>query len=43
MKIISHRGNLTNPDPDLENRPDRIEEVISKGFDCEIDVRMEKG
>ena len=43
MKIISHRGNLSNPDPDLENRPDRIEEVISKGFDCEIDVRMEKG
>tara|TARA_X000001036_G_scaffold406444_1_gene415156 strand:+ start:574 stop:1035 length:462 start_codon:yes stop_codon:yes gene_type:complete len=43
MKIISHRGNLSYPDPDLENRPDRIEEVISKGFDCEIDVRMEKG
>ena len=43
MRIISHRGNLSKPNPDLENRPDTIENAISQGFDCEIDLRYEKG
>tara|TARA_B100001057_G_scaffold501275_1_gene623042 strand:- start:48177 stop:48638 length:462 start_codon:yes stop_codon:yes gene_type:complete len=43
MRIISHRGNLSYPNPDIENRPEVIEDVISKGFDCEIDLRFENG
>jgi hypothetical protein len=38
MKYISHRGNLTGPNPERENTVDFIFEAIDKGFDCEIDV-----
>lgn len=38
MKIISHRGNLNGPEIDSENRIRRIDEVISLGFDAEIDL-----
>jgi len=38
MLIISHRGNLDGPDPELENNPEQINKVITLGFDCEIDV-----
>lgn len=38
MKFISHRGNLNGARPDLENKPSQIEEVISLGYDCEIDI-----
>lgn len=41
MKIISHRGNLTGPNPVRENGIDYIEEAISEGFDVEIDLRVE--
>lgn len=41
MKIISHRGNLTGPNPIRENSIDYIEEAISEGFDVEIDLRVE--
>lgn len=37
MKIISHRGNLYGPS-NKENTPEQILEVISKGFECEIDL-----
>lgn len=37
-KFISHRGNLIGPFPDLENRPEYIENAINSGFDCECDV-----
>jgi hypothetical protein len=40
MKIISHRGNLTGPNPLRENSPDYIEEAIAEGFDVEVDLRM---
>tara|TARA_R100001509_G_C4843699_1_gene207519 strand:+ start:384 stop:863 length:480 start_codon:yes stop_codon:yes gene_type:complete len=36
-KIISHRGNLTGPDPVNENKPWFIDQAIDKGFDVEID------
>lgn len=43
MKIISHRGNLTGPNPLRENSVDYIEEAISYGFDVEIDLWVEDG
>ena len=41
MKIISHRGNLTGPNPTRENSIDYIEEAIAEGFDVEIDLWVE--
>lgn len=38
--LISHRGNLTGPNPDLENNPKYIDEAIINGFDVEIDVHV---
>jgi hypothetical protein len=38
MKIISHRGNLTGPEEQYENHPDRIDYCISLGLDVEVDV-----
>jgi len=38
MKIISHRGNLTGPNPELENKPEYIEAAIKAGFDVEVDL-----
>jgi hypothetical protein len=38
MKFISHRGNLTGVYPEKENSPAYIQEALSAGFDCEIDV-----
>ena len=37
MRFISHRGNLFGKIFG-ENNPDSINEVILKGFDCEIDI-----
>jgi hypothetical protein len=41
MKLISHRGNLSGPNKNLENKQNQIEKIISLGFDCEIDVRTQ--
>ena len=38
MKLIAHRGNLVGPFPDLENRPNYLEQAILQGFDVEVDV-----
>ncbi len=38
MVTISHRGNLTGPNPERENRVEYIQEALSKGLDVEIDV-----
>jgi len=38
MKIISHRGNIHGPDKAKENDPDHLLNILSKGFDIEIDV-----
>ena len=38
MKLISHRGNLTGPNPERENSPDYIYEALQAGYDVEIDV-----
>tara|TARA_R110000737_G_C14281514_1_gene432343 strand:- start:79 stop:513 length:435 start_codon:yes stop_codon:yes gene_type:complete len=39
MIKISHRGNLKGPNPNHENQPNYIDKSISKGYDCEVDVR----
>jgi glycerophosphoryl diester phosphodiesterase len=39
MIILAHRGNLTGPEPDHENRLDRMIEAMSLGFGLETDVR----
>tara|TARA_R110002074_G_scaffold398178_1_gene589726 strand:+ start:1183 stop:1614 length:432 start_codon:yes stop_codon:yes gene_type:complete len=40
MILISHRGNIEGPNPQFENHPTRIDGALSKGYDCEIDVRI---
>jgi len=41
--FVSHRGNLTGPDPNKENRPSQIDLCIEAGFDVEIDLRVRSG
>ena len=43
MKLISHRGNLTEENPERENTEPYIDEAISKGYDVEVDVRTKNG
>ena len=38
MKLISHRGNINGPIPELENTINYIQQTIDKGYDCEIDI-----
>lgn len=38
MKIISHRGNLSGPNPAEENNPAYILAALSEGFDVEVDA-----
>lgn len=40
MFIISHRGNLQEPDLIQENKPEYIDGALSKVFDVELDVRF---
>lgn len=41
-KLISHRGNLSGPNPEYENKPSYVEEALSLGYDVEIDVWVNK-
>jgi hypothetical protein len=43
MKIISHRANLTGPNPETENNPNQIDFCISLGYDVEIDLWLIDG
>ena len=38
MKLISHRGNISGPDPGKENLPSHIKTALNLGYDVEIDV-----
>jgi hypothetical protein len=38
MRIISHRGNLTGPNPKVENTIAYIQSALDMGFDVEVDV-----
>uniref|UniRef100_A0A6C0KWA8 Phosphatidylinositol-specific phospholipase C X domain-containing protein n=1 Tax=viral metagenome TaxID=1070528 RepID=A0A6C0KWA8_9ZZZZ len=39
MRLISHRGNINGPNPEMENNPEYILKTLSFGYDCEIDIR----
>lgn len=39
MILISHRGNI-NGFPDFENNPEKIDHVLSIGYNVEVDVRI---
>ena len=39
--LISHRGNLVGPNPDLENNPDHITKNVLPKFNCEVDLRFD--
>jgi hypothetical protein len=43
MKLISHRGNISGPNPERENHPEYIFEALQAGYDVEIDVWFENG
>jgi hypothetical protein len=43
MILISHRGNISGINKKSENNPDRILEVLSLGYNVEIDVWVVKG
>lgn len=38
MIFISHRGNINEKNPELENRPDYILKALENGYECECDV-----
>ena len=40
MKFIAHRGNITGPNTNLENKPNYIDKAISSGYEVEIDIRF---
>tara|TARA_B100001996_G_scaffold342325_1_gene296877 strand:- start:1647 stop:2093 length:447 start_codon:yes stop_codon:yes gene_type:complete len=40
--LIAHRGNTLGPDKDNENSPGYISEALKKGFDCEVDLRLDQ-
>jgi hypothetical protein len=42
MILVSHRGNISGPNPENENHPDYITEALSRGFDVEVDVWGDK-
>lgn len=41
MFKISHRGNLFGKNESIENSPEYVYDAISKGFDVEVDFRVE--
>ena len=38
MFLISHRGNVSGPNPQEENKPRYIKQALNNGFQCEIDA-----
>ena len=43
MILISHRGNISGPNPERENHPEYIFKALQAGYDVEIDVWFENG
>lgn len=43
MILISHRGNVSGPRPELENSRRYIEDALRLGFDVEVDVWLHEG
>ncbi len=38
MILISHRGNINGSNPEMENKPEYIQEALDLGYDVESDV-----
>lgn len=38
IRFISHRGNYVGKNDVMENHPDRVRELIIKGYDVEVDI-----
>lgn len=43
MILISHRGNLSGPNEELENHPDYIMDAVKQGYAVEVDVWRDRG
>tara|TARA_B100001094_G_C17858225_1_gene636094 strand:+ start:349 stop:765 length:417 start_codon:yes stop_codon:yes gene_type:complete len=43
MILISHRGNLSGPNPEKENKPEQIYKVLNLGYQCEVDIWKKDG
>lgn len=43
MLLISHRGNINGRDQAWENYPKYVENALTKGYHCEIDVWYNEG
>lgn len=43
MKLIAHRGNQYGKNPEMENKPEYIDQAIFSQYDVEIDLRMVDG
>ena len=43
MYLISHRGNIDGPNPELENSPNYIKKALDLGYDVEVDVWFKHG
>ena len=39
MTLIAHRGNISGPNPEMENNPLYIDRALEKGYDVEVDIR----
>lgn len=37
--LIAHRGNVSGPNPEMENNPLYIDRALEKGYDVEVDIR----
>lgn len=40
MKLISHRGNINGPNPELENSPSYILNALIQGYDVQVDITI---
>lgn len=38
MRLIAHRGNISGPNPERENRKDYIKEALELEYDVEVDI-----
>lgn len=43
MILVSHRGLLTGPNKDIENKPETIDIALNKNYYVEIDLRIKNG
>ena len=43
MILISHRGNINGSKPEMENKPEYVQQALDLGYDVEIDVWLIDG